>query len=344
MLILVYVDQGLGYHESYNENEHAAMAAKMYSILSYMHIINAIMYLWMWAEIRSVFSLFLLPDWLNLVGAILYFCSAWLYPYAYWDQGLSTDPSSLPTTIHPSTILTAESGKYFRWVRSLELLAAVIELVASFGWNLQWYLDYLHDLATHPGGWLGGRGFSLDDPDTYGNITLIVAASYYLQYNLIICWDFNKYDSCDMYMLGDRWYTLNAICYVLCSLRDNEMFWFMPIAGRLQDIPHLARLHDMMMQGGMCDDVNKLSTAKGTFGMIGTPSSSSSMNMNLHPTFTLTHSSSSSPSPLNIQIEGSSMSAMVNKALGPSAGNGNVRGRTSTSGKDALGQGGRDEV
>ena len=25
MIILVYVDQGLGYHESYNENEHAAM-------------------------------------------------------------------------------------------------------------------------------------------------------------------------------------------------------------------------------------------------------------------------------------------------------------------------------
>lgn len=42
----------------------------MYSILSYMHVINALMYLWMWAEIRPIFSVFLLPDWLNLLGNV----------------------------------------------------------------------------------------------------------------------------------------------------------------------------------------------------------------------------------------------------------------------------------
>ena len=61
-----------------------------------------------------------------------------------------------------------------------QLIAVIIEFVAAIGWLIQWYVCYVDDLRDHPSHCVG-RGFTFDDPDFWANVTLIMAASYYLQ-------------------------------------------------------------------------------------------------------------------------------------------------------------------
>ena len=60
------------------------------------------------------------------------------------------------------------------------------------GWLVQWYVGYIDDLRDHPSHCIG-RGFTFDDPDFWANVTLIMAASYYLQVNYYhFNYDFNE--------------------------------------------------------------------------------------------------------------------------------------------------------
>ena len=91
----------------------------------------------MWSEIRSVWNIYILPDWLNIFGSLLYWLSASQYIY---DQ--------------PHALLT---------VRRIQLFASCIEVLATIGWCVQWYCEYNADLINIPLSCIG-RGFTLDDP------------------------------------------------------------------------------------------------------------------------------------------------------------------------------------
>lgn len=218
---------------SYNSNWFNATSQHLYNALSYVHIVNAAMYLYMWSELRPLNSLFLLPDWLNLLGAIIYLVSAWYYPLAFADTTTGGLKVSLVINQH-----------YFSVVNYLDFLGCALELLASLGWVVQWYVDYCTDLLVNPLSCIG-RGFTLDDPDLWGNVTLLLAAGHYFSYNLTIVSDPSQHDRCLLYELGDRLYALNSMCYLLCALRDSDAFFFMPTNGRLPDLVALARVSHM---------------------------------------------------------------------------------------------------
>ena len=84
-----------------------------------------------------MWNIYILPDWLNIFGSLLYWLSASQYIY---DQ--------------PHALLT---------VRRIQLFASCIEVLATIGWCVQWYCEYNADLINIPLSCIG-RGFTLDDP------------------------------------------------------------------------------------------------------------------------------------------------------------------------------------
>jgi hypothetical protein len=69
-ILLVYLDR----------KEKVSGVYVLYILLGYIHILNAILYMWMWSEIRSVWDVYILPDWLNIVGMYVYI---YIYIYIY---------------------------------------------------------------------------------------------------------------------------------------------------------------------------------------------------------------------------------------------------------------------
>ena len=193
----------------------------VYFLLAVVHCINAYMYLWMWrGEHQDIFTMFCLPDWLNGLCALFYLGTGFCAPYMY-------DEYDEPTDI-------------FRQVRRIELFLSVLECVAAIGWVYQWYTEYALDLRLRPKQ-CQGRGWTLDDPDLWANASLIIAAIYYITYNVVISIDnYQYYNTCSLYFWGDFWYLINAICYVLCAMRDCDCFWFMPVGGKFPDFDRMA--------------------------------------------------------------------------------------------------------
>jgi len=198
----------------------------LYKVFGYVHVINAVMYLWVWAEEKKpIFSLFCLPDWLNVLGSFLYLATSYMYHLEY----VLVEGEYVHSQLFPA-------------VRRIELAAALIELGAAIGWVAQWRAVLLADYLRSPESTLG-RGFTLDDPDMWANISVIVGAGLYVQYNLIVVINPSHYETSDIYVTGDLWYLSNALFYLLCSFRDCEFLWFMPIAGRFPNLIALASAH-----------------------------------------------------------------------------------------------------
>ena len=79
--------------------------------------------------------------------------------------------------------------------------------------------------------------------DLWANITLVMAASYYLNYSLTVFQNKEKYDTCLIYEKGDVMYFVNACFYIICSARDCGVFWFMPHYGRFPNMKQDAANH-----------------------------------------------------------------------------------------------------
>jgi hypothetical protein len=111
----------------------------LYIIFGFVHVVNAAMYLWMWAELRpTIFSFFCMADWLNVLGSFLYLWSAFLYSHEY-----SSDDDNASKTAS------------FQTVRYIELIAAIVEVFAAIGWVMQWHIECSKTEIL-------GRGFTLD--------------------------------------------------------------------------------------------------------------------------------------------------------------------------------------
>ena len=63
------------------------------------------------------------------------------------------------------------------YVHDLELAASLIEVIASLGWAYTWWLTY-------PRG--PGRGWTLDDPDLWGILMIVIPSWTYLAYNVMV--------------------------------------------------------------------------------------------------------------------------------------------------------------
>lgn len=171
-------------------------------------------------EHQNIYTMFCLPDWLNGVCAAFYLGTGFCAPYMYDDNGS-------PTNI-------------FVKVRRIELFLSVLECIAVVGWLYQWYALFVTDLRLRPRQ-CRGRGWTFDDPDMWANISLVIAAIYYIIYNIVICVDnYKYYDTSTLYFWGDFWYLINAVCYIVCALRDCECFWFMPLSGHFPDFDAMA--------------------------------------------------------------------------------------------------------
>ena len=142
--------------------------------------------------------------------------------------------------------------------RHLEFCASLIEVIASIGWVLVWYTEYQDKYGRnyYP---TPGRGWTCDDPDLSANITIILASVLYLIYNCQINTDEGIEKTNNLYVLGDVVYLLNAVLYVLASLRDCGWFWFMPSWGRFLPIEE-ARQRFLIESGENINHIPQVST------------------------------------------------------------------------------------
>ena len=208
------------YTLDYNLSNQAML--KIGYVFGAVHFVNACLYLWVWeGEKVPIFSCYCIPDWINILAAFLYLLSVIVFPYEL-----------------DATLLNY--SEWFIVARQLDLTASMLDILAIFGWTWQLYDGYVKDFARDPTT-CTGRGLTLDDPDLWALFSLIIAASAYLKYNIIINSDYNLYEGyAELYQTTNFWYFFNAILYVVCALRDADVFWFMPVCGRLPDFSALA--------------------------------------------------------------------------------------------------------
>lgn len=110
---IVYLIYSIGillinFHSSFNEN--SPHFNRYYIALGWIHLISASLYLWAWRD-RSWLDVIMIPEYLNHLEAGLYLWSAFWYS----KQGALDDYYTLA-------------------VHKIEMTAALIGLIASFGW------------------------------------------------------------------------------------------------------------------------------------------------------------------------------------------------------------------
>ncbi|CAF1209752.1 unnamed protein product [Adineta steineri] len=172
---------------------------RYYIILGFLHLLSAFLYWWAWRD-RSWLDIIMIPEYLNHIEAGLYLWSAFWY--------------SKQDTL---------GGYYTLAVHKIELTAAIIELFAAFGWIISWYMTYTRTI---------GRGFTLDDPDTIAYLTTTISSFIYIIYNIQINLYPEQYGENLLYKYGDILYFIGALYYIFAALRDENCFWFLPLAGQ----------------------------------------------------------------------------------------------------------------
>ncbi|CAF1312480.1 unnamed protein product [Rotaria sordida] len=217
---LVYLIYSIGiliinFHPSFNEKSTNISSIKLttldqpvnmnpninryYIIFGILHLISAFLYWWAWRD-RSWLDIIMIPEYLNHIEAGLYLWSAFWY--------------SKQDTL---------GGYYTLAVHKIEMTAAIIEVVASFGWIMSWYLTYTRTL---------GRGFTFDDPDTVAYLTTTISSVIYIVYNIQINIYPEQYGTNILYKYGDILYFIGAWYYIFAGLRDENCLWFLPLAGQ----------------------------------------------------------------------------------------------------------------
>ena len=137
------------------------------------------------------------------------------------------------------------------YVHQLEFAASFIEVVASLGWAYTWWLTCeslgwqatgascrLRPTAALPSRPPAdprtvGRGWTLDDPDFWGIVFIVVPSLVYLTYNVRIFINPADYATDVLYTYADILYAIGAYFYVFAALRDDGWLWWAPHAGRL---------------------------------------------------------------------------------------------------------------
>jgi hypothetical protein len=82
-----------------------------------------------------------------------------------------------------------------------------------------------------------GRGFTLDDPDTIAWAATTISSFVYMVYNIQINVDPEQYGTNTLYTNGDIVYFVGSCYYIFAALRDENWFWFLPVAGQYRVAP-----------------------------------------------------------------------------------------------------------
>ena len=77
-----------------------------------------------------------------------------------------------------------------------------------------------------------GRGYTLDDPDLIASLTVVASAIIYLVYNMQLNLAPQHYETNILYKPADIVGLVEACFCVLACLRDDNWFWFLPLAGQ----------------------------------------------------------------------------------------------------------------
>ncbi|CAF2044621.1 unnamed protein product [Rotaria magnacalcarata] len=172
---------------------------QLYIGLATASIIMGFLYCWAWRN-RSLFDIVMIPEYLNLMQAGLYLWSATWY--------------SKQDTL---------GGYYTMAVHKIELTASIIGLFAAKGWLISWYMTYTR---------VFGRGYTLDDPDMVSCLATLANAIIYLVYNIQLNVSPEQYETNMLYKSADILGFVDACFCVFACLRDDDWFWFLPLAGQ----------------------------------------------------------------------------------------------------------------
>lgn len=198
----------IDYHQPYWDHD---KINKFYVIAAVVHVVNAFMYIWVWKnEGYPLCHKIMIPEFLNILEASLYMCTAMMYGHERYD-GDQNDAATDPV---------------LRDVQKIEMAASCVELLAACGWATTWYMTY----PRQP-----GRGWTLDDPDIWANVSIITPGVMYIVYNVQLQLHPHRYGGNFLYVIADKIYMGNSVLYFICSLRDVGWFWFLPTAGSFPD-------------------------------------------------------------------------------------------------------------
>ncbi|CAF1258055.1 unnamed protein product [Rotaria magnacalcarata] len=184
-------------------------ALQLISGFAVVHIVSAFLYWWQWTG-RSWLDVIMIPEYLNHIEAGLYLWSSLWYPKE-----------------------DTMGGYYTLAVHKIELTAAIVELFASFGWIMSWYMTYTRTL---------GHGFTLDDPDFIAFSCTSISSIIYIVYNIQINVDPLQYGTNYLYTYGDIVYFVGSCYYIFACLRDDNWFWFLPLSGQYGIAPGRIRV------------------------------------------------------------------------------------------------------
>ena len=183
---------------------------EVYVIFAVVHVIDAFLFLQAWED-KTYADIETWPEYSNIAGSLLYLWSSAYYSTLY----VMSDNGNISVT-----------DNYFI-CRKIELVASTLELFATAGWIYVWYKGLIeqfgYDLRSVP-----GRGFTIYDPDLHANWTLIAGALSYFVYNIDLSRNPRRYDSSTIYEIADIFYLVNAIAYMVATLRDLGWFWMAP--------------------------------------------------------------------------------------------------------------------
>jgi len=199
---------------------------QMYLGANLIHLTNALLYVWVWWHEGfrgKTFFILCIPELLNCCEASLYITSSTYYPdedwndYEYW-AAVNVTVGNMNVTEYvwlQDPISTT--------IQNIEITASIVAMVAALGWTYTWYLTYRR---------IPNRGFTMDDPDMWALLTIIVGDVMYIVYNAEIINDRTLYGGDYLYVAADWVFVVNSWFYVACSMRDAGWFWELPTAGR----------------------------------------------------------------------------------------------------------------
>lgn len=173
----------------------------VYFVFAIIHLVNAIQFAWSW-DTKRWWEFELIPEYLNMIESALYIWSSSLYGHLY----ITDDDNSWYSTD-------------FFICRKLELIASVVEILASVGWIVVWYRMFIETVSPSLTA-VPGRGLSVYDPDFHANWTLLLGAMLYFIYNWRVYRNPQDYETDFLYEVADIVYVINAIFYMVATLRD----------------------------------------------------------------------------------------------------------------------------
>ena len=140
---LLYVVYSIGIYRTDYGNQSLKQTNRDFLIYGIIHVISAILYALSWIGFKPWNTIEPLPDYLNIIGSVLWLYSATLYPdlysnatrndqYYYSSNYLLDNNCTIVITDDGST--SSEFAPAFYTCRIVELAAAVIEVLCGFLW------------------------------------------------------------------------------------------------------------------------------------------------------------------------------------------------------------------